>query len=485
MPTEIRERGGGVMSRDNGAPPHRAPVVLVVSPDERSAEVTIQGHTRVVTGDSPKETRNAALDHAAGYAAHLGTPVLINARDANGAWQLIISPTGVVRAAGGTEIEMAAKRAPGAGRRGRRVVLVTAGGALAIATVAGIGVAAVQMLPGLTPATQVDSGEDPAVTLEARSAPPGFTTQADWRLATLPGTRPGVAADGSAVAFIDPEERITVAGPDGSTLWSADLPLPAGDIEGAPTFVADAQGDLGLAVTGNGTLWQWPAGGGEPAEFELPSGARVTFAGASPLVLGDGAALVPDDGDLRPVAIPSGYGAMLADPGRVLAAVQDGPWRWVGLDGETTEVEPETPEGADDIAEVLTARSDHVIVRWSADDDREVLAVHDSADGSVVAQTPVDPALLDGARWLANGTVAAYGPVVVDIGGGSATVLEGFAPASAAAGFVYGEAAGASIAVGPDADPVNLPADVARPWGVIDGRAVVIADGDLYALSPE
>ncbi|MFC3997822.1 hypothetical protein ACFOVU_17945 [Nocardiopsis sediminis] len=476
------------MSRDpgNGGPPHRAPVILVVSPDERSAEVTIQGHTRVVTGNSPKETRNAALDLAAGYAAHLGTSVLINARDANGAWQLIISPTGVVRAAGGTEIEIAAKRAPGRGRRGRRVVMVTAGGALAIAAVAGIGVAAVPLLPGLGPSIQVGPGEDPAVTLEGRSAPPGFTTRADWRLPTLPGTRPGVAPDGSAVAFIDPDEQVTVVNPEGTTLWSAGLPLPPGDIEGAPTFITDGQGDLGLAVTGNGRLWQWPAGGGEPTELELPSGSRVTFAGTSPLVLGEGTAQVPDDGELRTVAIPSGYGAILAEPGRVLTAVQDGPWRWVGLDGDTTEVEPQAPDGAGDIAEVLTGRSDHMIVRWSAEEgDQEILAVHDSGDGSVVAQTPVDPALLDGARWLANGSVAAYGPVIVDLDGGSATVLEGFAPGSAAGGFVYGEAAGAPVAVGPDADPVNLPADVVRPWGVLDGRAVIIADGDLYALSPE
>ncbi|WP_067968788.1 hypothetical protein [Nocardiopsis trehalosi] len=474
------------MNRGNGPGPHRSPVILVVAPDERSAEVTIEGRTRVVTGATPKETRRAALDVAAGYAAHLGTSVLINSRDANGAWQLIISPTGVVRAAGGTEVELTAGRGAKAGRprRGRRVLMAAAGGTLAVAAVAGGGVVAVRMLPDIT-ATRVDSAEDPAVTLEGRSAPPGFTTQAAWRLPTLPGTRPGVAPDGGAAAYVDPEERLTVVGPDGAELWSAELPLPAGDIEGAPTFVSDGDA-YGLAVTGSGRLWLWPPSGGAPDEFTLPEGSRVTFAGASALVLGDGRALVPDDGGLRPIAMPSGYGAMLADPGRVLTAVQDGPWRWVGLDGETTEVEPEPPDGAGDLAEVLTARSRYVIVRWVAEEgDQALLAVHDSGDGSVVARTLVDPASLADARWLEGGSVAAYGPVVVDLDNGRATALEGFVPTSAAGDRVYGEAAGVPVAVGADAEPTDLPADVVRPWGLLDGRAVVIADGDLYALTPQ
>src|SRR5690606_22325249 len=73
--------------------------VIVIAPDERSAEIVIEGHRQVVTGLAPKDTRRAALDVATGYAARIGQPVLVDARDANGYWRLVATPDGVVQAA--------------------------------------------------------------------------------------------------------------------------------------------------------------------------------------------------------------------------------------------------------------------------------------------------------------------------------------------------------------------------------------------------
>ncbi|MFD0776676.1 hypothetical protein ACFQZ2_22315, partial [Streptomonospora algeriensis] len=189
--------------------PHSGPVVLVVSADERSAEITIDRHTRTVFGATPKETRNAALDLAAEYAAHLGRPVLVNARDGNGAWQLIVSPTGVVRAAGGTEAALlSGKRKP---KRGRRIALAAVGAVLALAVLAGGAVAAVRFLPVF----QVDgkpSREQPAATMQTRQAPPGFTRQAAWRLPMHQSTQPDVLPGGERAAYIDPSGRLRVVG---------------------------------------------------------------------------------------------------------------------------------------------------------------------------------------------------------------------------------------------------------------------------------
>ncbi|MDA8370380.1 MAG: hypothetical protein M0026_10990 [Nocardiopsaceae bacterium] len=460
---------------------HRSPVILVVSPDEQSAEVTIEGQTHVVSGGTPKETRNAALDAAARYAAHIGASVLVNARDANGAWQLIVSPTGVVRAAGGSEVTLAAR--PG---RRRGIVLAAVGGVLAVAAVAGAGAAAVRILPDIT-ATRVEDGGEAAVMLPGRAAPPGFSQEAAWKLPARPGASPAVTPDGSALAYVDPEERIVVADPDGAELWSDDLPLAPEDIDGTPAFVPDGD-EYGLAITGDSTLWQWPAGGGTPDAVELPAESRVTFAGSTPLVLEGESAYLPEGDGLQEVEVPDGYGAMLAEGGRVLTAVRTGPWTWVDTDGTASEVEPDPPAGAEEPAEMLTARQGYVVLLWSAadgGDDSGVLALHDSADGSIVAEAPVDSDTVADASWVRGDSVAAYGPVLIDLDSGAATTLEEFVPFSAAGELVYGEADGAPVAVGADGEPVDLPDNTARPWGVLGGRAIVAAADGLYALLPE
>ncbi|WP_316042189.1 hypothetical protein [Nocardiopsis sp. CNR-923] len=65
------------MSRASRPGRTRPTVVIVIAPDERSAEISIEGHRQIVTGHVPKETRRAALDVATGYAARIGQPVLV------------------------------------------------------------------------------------------------------------------------------------------------------------------------------------------------------------------------------------------------------------------------------------------------------------------------------------------------------------------------------------------------------------------------
>ncbi|WP_046469592.1 hypothetical protein [Allosalinactinospora lopnorensis] len=473
------------MSIDGGWEPLRQPVTIVISADETRAEITIEGGTQIVTGRAPKETRRDALDVATRYALRMGRPVRVHARDANGEWRLVVTPGGVVRAE--SEEAPAArpgKRTSGTGR-GRKAARVAVGGVLAVAIVAGIGVAALRFWPDTT--VTPGDGADPAATLDTRSAPPGYGPEAAWRLPMEPGSHPAVSPDSDRLGYIDPDGRLVVAGPDGAPEWSDDLPFPVEDIDGPPQFVRDG-GDYGVAlVTSDGTLWQWPADGeGAPEEYDVPGGLSVTFAGSSALVANDERAFVPVDGELEPVAMEGEAGPLIADGERVLTAeLRAAPWIWATPEGETSEVEPDTPPKADDIDEILTARTDYVIVRWNAQKgDGAVLAVHDSVDGSVVASTALDPDELDGARWIQGETAAAYGPVLVDLEDGTAETVEGFAPVSAAGGTIYGEVGGVPVAAGPGQDPVDLDEDAARPWGLLNGHAIVVADGHLYALSP-
>lgn len=468
---------------DSGA--NHAAVIVVIAPDERSAEVTIAGRTQVVTGETPRQTRSSALDAAASYAAYLRRPVLVNARDANGSWQLSVSPTGVVQTVGGTDAELIGppeKKRPAAGK-GRVIALSVVGGVLVLGLLGGGGYVALGLLPtGGSGGGGGGEGEDDgqAIAFDSRPTPPGFTDQAAWTHAMAPDSNPAVAPDGESAAFVSDEGALTVVGPDGEERWSSDLPEGLPPSGARPYFVVDGDA-YGVALLGEDSVWLWPADGGEPAETEVPDGARVSFAGNAALVEDGDDAYVVEDGELAAVDVPEGYGAMLNTGSDVLTAVRTGPWEWVGPGG--ARVEPEEPSGADEMDELLTARADTVVVVWSAGGE-SVLAVHDSRDGSVIAQSPVDPAELEDARWVEGDGVAAYGPVVFDLDAGEAHEVD-LDPVSASGDWVFGELDGEYVAVDAAGEPTVIDEDTARPWGLLGERAVVVSGDSVYALSPE
>ncbi|GAA1115484.1 hypothetical protein GCM10009605_55940 [Nocardiopsis composta] len=440
-------------------------------------------------GESPRQTRSGALDAAASYAAHLGRPVLVNARDANGSWQLSVSPTGVVQTVGGTDAELGAGREKkGSAGKGRKILVGTASAVLVLGVLGGAGYFALGLLPGGGSGTTASSDAETPIPFEALPAPPGFAAEAAWSHPMAPGIDPTVAPDGGSAAFVSEGGELTLIGPDGTVRWAEKIPVAAGEVENGPYFVADGDG-YGVALLGKGRMWLWSAEGGEPVETEVPEGGRVSFAGGAPLVEGgDGDAFVTTaGGDLEKIEVPgSGYGAMLYDGEQVLAAVLSGPWKWARPDGGGgKEVEPDEPKGADEIDRLLTARADHVVVLWTAKrGDDGIVAVHDSRDGSVVAQASVDPDELSEAHWEQGGDVAAYGPVVFDLAAGEGTVT-GLVPESASDGRVFGEIDGDPVAVDGTGEASEIAPDTARPWGLLDGRAVVVAGETLYGLSPE
>ncbi|PSK90256.1 hypothetical protein CLV63_12385 [Murinocardiopsis flavida] len=454
--------------------PHKSPVTLVIAPDERHAEITFKDDHRWVGGAGPKETRRAALDVAVEHAVRLGRPVRIHAADASSEWQLTATPTGVVRAAeAGTS---------GGGRRSG--LLVAAVAVLVIGGLAGTGTLAYRMLPPGWPESADAATTPESASFNSRPAPPGFTEDALWKIPLAPGSRPSVAEDGSVAAIVGADGKIAAIGPDGVRKWSEESPLPPAEVKSGLRINGGAD-DFSVSLSDSESLWVWASGGGDPERFELPSGGQVSYGGSAPMVLTEGAAFVPSDGELVEVDTPQGTAGLLAKGDSVLAASANGPWSWVRPAGKAREVEPVPPDQATRLERVLAASDDYVIVRWAAaGGGRTILAVHDSQDGSVASSTAVAEQALVDARWVVGDGVGAYGPLLVDLEAGEGRLLGGFRPTSAAGPTLYGERKGVAVAVGRDGSPENLETGAARPWGLLDGHAIVMADDDLYALTP-
>ncbi|MEE2037271.1 hypothetical protein Q8791_08565 [Nocardiopsis sp. CT-R113] len=480
------------MSRASRPGQSRPTAVIVIAPDERSAEIVVEGHRQVVTGLSPKETRRAALDVATGYAARIGQPVLVDARDVNGVWRLVATPDGVVQAAEQpAPVQAPAPAAPPtpaqpSGSGGKRVLVIVGAAVLALVLLVGAGAVVMRFLPGSGTAP-ADQATADATTLN-HPAPPHFSETVDFSEALATGSAPGVSREGDLLTFVDPDDRLNLFDADGSRLWDVELPMGSGELLGAPRFVQYG-GEPAIVAETAGTLWFWPAEGGAAVEIPIPANASAQYVGSSVLVRSEEEAFVPVGDALEPVEIPGSAAPMLAEGENVLAAVLSGPWTWVGPDGDPVEVNAERPDDAGDMESVVTALRDYVIVRWEPRrGDDTILAFHDSEDGSVIGAAAVDPALLEDVRHRSGpiGTdLVAYGPMVLDPATGESAVVPGFTPEIAVGPRVFGQLEGALVAVDASGEPVEAPDGAVQPNGLLGERAVVVHNDHLYAIPPE
>lgn len=502
------------MSRESRPGQSRPTAVIVIAPDERSAEILIEGHRQLVTGRAPKETRRAALDVATGYAARIGQPVLIDARDANGYWRLVATPTGVVQAADQavTGQEPPAPSTPttpppppqppagppvhGSGtgaqpaaegkKKGGRALVIVGAAVLALVLLAGAGAVAWRFLPGLGAGPGGEATAD--VTTLNHPAPPHFSTTVDFSAEIAPGSQPGVSRGGDLLAYVDLEQRLNLLDADGERLWSADLPVDSGEALGELRFL-EYGGEDAVVMETAGTLWFWPVESGEPTGVELPEDSSVQYVGRSVLVRTGNEAFVPIGEELRPVQIPEGSAPMLADGENVLAAVVNGPWTWVSPDDNPVQVTAQRPDDAGEMEAVLTALREYVIIRWEPlRGEGAVLAFHDTQDGSVVGSAQIDPADLEDVRHRSEavGTrLVAYGPAVMDPENGRTAVVPGFKPEVAVGSFAFGQIDGAPVAVDAEGRVEEAAAESVPPIGLLGERAVVVHEDHLYAIPSE
>lgn len=475
------------MSRASRPGQTRPTAVIVIAPDEHSAQIHIDGHSQVVTRQVPKDTRRAALDTVTEYAATTGLPVLIDARDVNGYWRLIATPDGVVQSADNPEAESPLPSQPGTdpadGRAGRGMIIAGAA-VVALTLVAGVGFATWHLLPEKSTASTEDT--DGAVL--DHPAPVGFADTVVFDHALAPGTQPGISRDGEQIAFVDPGERLNLFSADGTREWAADLPVGGAEILGAPRFVLYG-GESSVVLETSDELLFWPTGGGAPDSVELGSEASPQYVGGSVLVRSGDERHLVSGGELVEVEMPEGSGAMLADGDRVLVAVVNGPWNWIDPEGGTEEVDPRRPDEAGEMLGIVTALREYVIIRWeSLRGDGDYLAFHDSETGESVGGTGITEDGLEGAEHRSGpvGTeILAYGPAVVDPENGDSTVVAGFEPIVSAGVQVYGELDGSTVAVGVDGEPTELDEGAQVPSGLLGENAVVVHDDHLYAIPPQ
>ncbi|WP_310910927.1 hypothetical protein [Lipingzhangella rawalii] len=464
---------------------------ITIAVDESHADVRVDGRTHRVYGQNAKETRRAALAVVTEAAARTGADLVVEAQDTTSRYRLLARPNGVVRALSDTDTSTAAE----VSRRNRsgRARAVAVGAVVAALALGAGGVFAVQAGFWTLPGASQDAGErvrvevPPGAEFDTRTAPPGFGTTAAWHLPVRLDIGPAVTADGTRLALLDTQERIRVVGPNGAEEWSTELPVAVPSAEGVLRFV-DYRDRQFLVLVGDDQWWMWPADGGEPERFDLPPGTDLSFAGTGVLVSGEDEVFVPHDGSLEPVDAPDDTRALAATDEAVLSLDWDGEWSWTTVDdNETRTVEPQAPTDAGDLVGLLTASARHVVARWESTDgnDDPVIAVHDARDGAAIGAAPVDVGDVHEQRWVAGDGLGAYGPLLVDLERGDARVVEGFAPTGASGEVIYGDIDDEPFAVDTSGEPEALPEDTARPWGLLDGRAVVAGDDHLYALSPE
>ncbi|WP_304450751.1 hypothetical protein [Nocardiopsis sp. YSL2] len=478
------------MSRASRPGQSRPTAVIVIAPDEHSAEIVIDGQRQVVTGAAPKETRRAALDVATGYAARIGQPVLVDARDANGYWLLMATPDGVVRAAD----EAAPAAAPaaagvhppavrGGGSSRGRTLVIAAAAALALVLLVGAGAVATRFLSG--PSTAAESGGEDGTATLGHPAPPGFDDVVVFDEPLAPDTRPGVSREGDFLAYTDPDDRLNLFGADGERRWVVDLPAGSGEFLDPPRFV-EYEGATAIVLETADTLWFWPTEGGPPTSVALPTDATAQYVGDSVLVRTAETAFVPVGGELVEIEPPGSSAPLVADGERVLTAVVNGPWEWVDTDGGSEEVHARRPQDAGEMDGIVTALREYVIVRWEPLRGEGVhLAFHDREDGSAVGGADIDPADLEDVRHRSGpiGTrVVAYGPLVMDPESGDAAVLPGFVPEIAVGDQVFGQLDGAPVAVSTSGMPTDVPEGAAQPEGLLGDNAIVVHDDHLYAI---
>ena len=479
------------MSRASRPGQSRPTAVIVIAPDEHSAEIVIEGQRQLVTGAAPKETRRAALDVATGYAARIGQPVMVDARDANGYWLLMATPDGVVRAA--EEPAPAAVQPPGPAQppkavskggssRGRTLVIAAAA-VLALVLLVGAGAVATRSFTGSTAVAEGDGGDGAAAL--GHPAPPGFDDTVVFDEPLAPDTRPGVSREGDLLAYTDPDDRLNLFGADGERRWAVDLPAGSGEFLAQPRFVEYGD-ETAIVLETADTLWFWPTEGGAPTSVALPTDATAQYVGDSVLVRTEESAFVPVGDELVEVEPPGSAAPLVADGERVLNAVVNGPWEWVDTDGGTEEVHARRPQDAGEMDAIVTALREYVIVRWEPlRGDGIHLAFHDREDGSVVGGADIDPADLEDVRHRSGpiGTrVVAYGPVVMDPESGEAAVVPGFVPEIAVGDQVFGQLDGVTVAVSASGMPSDLPEGAVQPEGLLGENAIVVHDDHLYAI---
>jgi hypothetical protein len=257
------------------------------------------------------------------------------------------------------------------------------------------------------------------------AAPVGFAAAPVWGLGVDPDTKIGVGAGGLVYART-PEGTLTgINAQTGDIAWT--VPGSWGpEWDGPHTGRIDGHDVVALVGADQVLYWPQPAGPtnagqqvGQPTAVPIPEGARVTWAGPSPLVEpeGGGGAVIRG-GRVQQVPLPAGARPLAADDD-VVIAVQGSQWIRGKLGHTPTVRAIPSPRGiSGGPARVEAVGSELLIAVWpkSAQPGLRYVLLETQSGGALVQRT-TDPALDaigGGVVRQLGGTMTAVGPLVVD-----------------------------------------------------------------------
>jgi hypothetical protein len=454
------------------------PKVTIRLYDDHNAEVKIAGRGHPINHHDP---RQAAIALVTERAAQLGRPIKATAVEPDGAsWPLIIHPDGQVEA---VEVEV---------RNNKPIWPIVAAAVLAVILIGGTMVYLLvlrspgeqQVVPTVSPTLPELPG--PKVgpdQFAARPVPPGWSANASWTVDIAENTSPAVSPDGSQVAIINTDNKITVFDSFGKVLWQDEVPRDSS----SPVFTTIDLKPV-VAISAPKTLKYWPGEGALPTELELPVGARVQFFGSSPLVVqDDGTASLVSGDQLHPVTNqPRLSTVLLAEDDKALMARYRGPLFWSQSGKDLVQLDLKPPAGARSINRIVAASRGRVVVQWNTGSgDTVIPTVNSTANGALIATCPkVSAGETGGWEWVPDqaGKVAAYGECLISFTGNKTFPLDRFQPLSVTGTTLYGRYDGGLAQVVPGGKRTPLSEGTARPWGIAGNHAIVVHESVLYAL---
>jgi hypothetical protein len=457
------------------------PKVTIRLYDAHNGEVKIAGRSHPVVAGDPRE---AALAIVVDRARQLGRPVKVTAVEEDGSsWPLIVHPDGNVEATAGDVGE----------RKSVWPIILAAGIAFVLLASTFVYLLVIRDSgePTATTSTSPTLPELPGPQIgpdlfNVRPAPPGWSTKADWSVDIAENSNPVVSADGQQIAFLTRDWKVVVLDPNGKVRWQDEVPENT-----KPPVFTTIDGDEVLAVQTPKVLRHWAGNGALPVDIKLPDGTVVQFFGQSPLVTDaeGGDPRVIKGGELVPVENQQRFATvLLANNARALMARYAGPVWWSEPGKPLAPVNLQAPKGLRVVDQIVAASPNRIIVLWTAGPDLVVPSINDADSGKILAACPqASKSEAGGWKWVPDrtGVIAAFGECVIDHAAKKTYAVDQFAPLSITGKTIYGELNASPVTLVPGARPVALPANTARPWGVIGGgRALVMHTGVLYALAP-
>jgi len=313
-----------------------------------------------------------------------------------------------------------------------------------------VGIAAVLVLAVATVAVVASNRTDPPVAVTAAPPPltgtptpypslppPGYGGRADWSAPILAQSVPLIASDGSIITATGTASsaRLAVLDPaTGAPLWSTSLPRDA-STSSSDTGLHLSQIDghpVVTARTSDGLVW-WALDGVHTAgSVSIPTGATVSFAGASPLVTEPGQhAATITGGQLVDRAVPAGSVALGATGATIVTANSVGQvWRLGAATAETppAPVTVPTPGGAGPLASIAgyaglgtttpVAHPEILVASWyTPDPGTQLVGLIDATTNTAIgAPLSVPATTIASGHWQPSprNQLATLGTVLVD-----------------------------------------------------------------------